>query len=75
MTIKVLNYIYYDKGLDKSEFEMEVEAPIKVRDILLRASIPLELFGIAISRGKVLTLNDEVLPGSEVRLLPPVGGG
>ncbi len=71
MTIRVLNYIYDDKR----ELTIEADAPLRVRDILNRASIPLDLFGMAIAGGKVLLLDDLVPPGSEVRLIPPVGGG
>lgn len=71
MAIRVLSFV----DEEMRSFELEDIAPLKVKDILLRLSIPLDYFGIAISRGKVLTLDDEVSPGSEVRIIPPVGGG
>jgi len=69
--IKVLSFL----DDEVKSVEVQVEAPLKVRDLLVRLSIPLDRFGIAISKGKVLTIEDEILPDSEVRLIPPVGGG
>ncbi|MCS7234034.1 MAG: MoaD/ThiS family protein [Synergistetes bacterium] len=71
MAIRVLSFVYDEA----KAFELEDSTPLRVKDILLRLSIPLDLFGIAISKGKVLMLDDEVSPGSEVRIIPPVGGG
>lgn len=71
MTIKVLSFVDDEAKV----YQLEAHASLKVRDILLKLSIPLDLFGIAISKGKVLTLDDEVYPGAEIRIIPPVGGG
>ncbi|KUK14391.1 MAG: MoaD/ThiS family protein [Synergistetes bacterium] len=71
MSIKVLSFL---DGEVKT-FKIETDTPLTVREILVKLSIPLDRFGIAISNGKVITLEGEIAPHSEVRLIPPVGGG
>lgn len=69
--IRVKNYIEGGKLI-----EIKTDKPLKVRDILKMTSTPVEVFGIAMSAdGGVLNLDDEVSPGSEIKLLPSIIGG
>ncbi|MCD6362426.1 MAG: hypothetical protein J7M13_00250 [Synergistetes bacterium] len=71
MSIKVWNYVKGGKVV-----EVKANRPMKVMDILKVTSTPVDMFGIAISSdGKLLTLDDEVPPGSEVKLVPAIIGG
>ncbi|MBC7332726.1 MAG: hypothetical protein H5T91_09955 [Synergistetes bacterium] len=71
MIIRVRNYIEGGKLV-----EIKSDKPLKVRDILKITSTPVEVFGIAMSEdGRVLSLDDEVPPGSELKLLPSIIGG
>lgn len=71
MFIKVWNYVKGGKVV-----EIKTERPLKISEILRITSTPMDAFGVAMSAdGKVLTLDDEVLPGGEVRLLPAIIGG
>jgi len=71
MVIRVKNYIEGGKVT-----EIRTQKPLKVREILNIISTPVETFGVALSSdGRTLHLDDEVSPGSEVKLLPSVIGG
>ncbi|MCS7234112.1 MAG: hypothetical protein NZ900_08450 [Synergistetes bacterium] len=71
MVIRVWNYIRGGKL-----FEIKAEKPLKIREILQLTSTPIDMFGIAmLNDGKTLTLDDEVSPGSEIKLVPAIIGG
>lgn len=71
MVIKVWNYIKGGKMV-----EIRTERPLKVSEILQITSTPVDMFGVAMSiEGKTLTLDDEVPPGSEIKLVPAIIGG
>ncbi|GEM_PF-2278473 len=70
MGIKVVSYV---EG--RKEFNIPSDRPIKVKDLLYILSIDPEQVGMIMSGERSLSLEDEVLPGSEIRLIPITIGG
>lgn len=70
-SIKVWDYIKGGKI-----YYINTDRPMRVMEILKATSTEVELFGTAFTgEGKALSLEDEVPPGGEVKLLPAIIGG
>ena len=75
ITIKLMGITYKPHG--RSEEKLPADAPISVKDILLKIGyreVGLEFF-IIHRNGEVLKLDSLVNPGDELSVFMPLGGG
>lgn len=54
---------------------IELDSPIKLRELLAKLGIPKESIGFVICKSNFAALDDLIDVDDEVRIFPPLGGG